>query len=137
MVDKYSDSITQMLQKGHAERVPIGELPLNDGSVWYLPHHTVASAAKLNKVRVVFDCAAKQSGKSLNNQCLQGPDLNNKLISVLLRFRQYQYALMADVEAMYLQVRIPHPDRNALRFLWFLDGVLTEVRITSHLFGGV
>ena len=137
MVDKYSDSITQMLQKGHAERVPIGELALNDGSVWYLPHHAVTSAAKPNKVRVVFDCAAKQSGKSLNNQCLQGPDLNNKLISVLLRFRQYQYALMADVEAMYLQVRIPHPDRNALRFLWFLDGVLTEFRMTSHLFGGV
>ena len=44
---------------------------------------------------------------------------------------------MADVEAMYLQVRIPHPDRNALRFLWFLDGVLTEFRMTSHLFGGV
>ena len=137
MVDRYSDSITQLLPKGHAENVPMEELALNDGSVWYLPHHIVTSAAKSNNVCVVFDCAAKQSGKGLNNQCFQGPDLNNKLISILLRFRQYQYALMADIEAMYLHVRIPHPNRNPLRILWFLDGVLTKFGMTSHLFGGV
>ena len=72
-----------------------------------------------------------------NNQCMQGPDLVNKLLSVLLRFRQYHYAIMADIESMYLQVRIPPRDRNALRFLWFVNDALTHYRMTSHLFGGV
>ena len=108
-----------------------------DGSVWYLPHHAVTSAAKPGKVRVVFDCAASQGGISLNNQCYQGPDLNNKLIDVLLRFRQYKYAIMADVEAMYLQVRVPPKDRNALRFLWDVNGQTRHFRMRSHLFGGV
>ena len=92
---------------------------------------------KPGKVRVVFDCAASQSGVSLNNQCMQGPDLVNKLLSVLLRFRQYHYAIMADIESTYLQVRIPPRDRNALRFLWFVNDALTHYRMTSHLFGGV
>ena len=92
---------------------------------------------KPGKLRVVFDCAATQAGMSLNNQCLQGPDLNNKLLHVLLRFRQFQYAIMADVESMYHQVRIPLKDRNCLRFLWDVNGQNQELRMTSHLFGGV
>ena len=44
---------------------------------------------------------------------------------------------MADVEAMYLQVKIPLKDRNALRFLWLDGEMIVEYRMTSHLFGGV
>ena len=134
---KYTEGIETMLNRGYAEPVPDNELRLSDGSVWYLPHHVVTSAAKPGKVRVVFDCAASQGGISLNNQCYQGPDLNNKLIDVLLRFRLYKYAIMADVEAMYLQVKIPPKDRNALRFLWDVNGQTRHFRMTSHLFGGV
>ena len=89
MTSKYSEQIEQMVDKGYAEPVPDDEIKLNDGSVWYLPHHAVMNDAKPGKVRVVFDCAASQSGVSLNNRCMLGPDLVNKLLSVLLRFRQY------------------------------------------------
>ena len=137
MMEKYTNNIDEMLVKGYAEPVPESELCLQDGSVWFLPHHAVVSEAKPDKVRVVFDCAAQQSGVSLNSQCYQGPDLVNKLIDVLLRFRQYEYGIMGDIEAMYLQVRVPQHDRNALRFLWCRNGQETELRMTSHLFGGV
>ena len=85
---------------------------------------------------MVFDCTASQSGVSLNNQCLQGPDLINKLFDVLVRFRQYNYAIMADIEAMYL-CKNPPKDRNALRFLWDVNNSRCRFRMTSHLFGGV
>ena len=136
-MDDYDENVQQMVSKGYAERVPDSELGLNDGSAWYLPHHHVTSEAKPGKIRVVFDCAAKFRDVSLNNQCLQGPDLVNKLIHVLLRFRQFSYAVMADIEAMYLQVRIPPVDRNALRFLWLDHDRISEYRMTSHPFGGV
>ena len=126
----YDENINQMVAKGYAERVPKSELLIDDGSVWLHP-------AKPGKTRVVFDCAAKFQGVSLNNQCLQGPDLTNKLIDVLLRFRQFRFGIMADIESMYLQVRIPDKDRNALRFLRNVNDQLVEYRMTSHLFGGV
>ena len=95
--------------------------------------------SKPGKVRMVFDCAAKYGGMSLNSECFQGPDICNKLLHVLLRFRRYEYAITADVHAMYLQVRIPEVDRDCLRFLWQHSGTddIVEYRMTSHLFGGV
>ena len=92
---------------------------------------------KPGKVRTVFDCAAKFNDKSHNNQCLQGPDLNNKLVDVLLKFRQYEYAVIAHVECMYMQVKIPVKDRNVLCLLWNINSQVTDSRMTSHLFGGV
>ena len=115
LTEKYGEGINKFLDKGYAERVPENELDLDDGTVWYLPHHPVISEAKGGKLRVVIDCSAKLRRISLNNQCLRGPDLTNKLLDVLVRFRQHEYAIMADVESMYMQVRIPLKDRNAFK----------------------
>ena len=41
------------------------------------------------------------------------------LIGVTLCFRLHEYAIAADIESMYLQVRVYSRDRNALRFLWY------------------
>ena len=74
---------------------------------------------KLGRVRVVFDCAARYCGTSLNQQLLQGPDLTNPLVGVLVRFRQEPIAMAADIEAMFHfhQVYVDPQDRDALRFL--------------------
>ena len=81
---------------------------------------------KPGKVRVVFDCAAQYQGVSLNSQILKGPDYMNNLIGVLMRFRQDQVAIAADVEAMFHQVRVRNEDRDALRFLWWPNGDLSR-----------
>ena len=70
------------------------------------PHHPVFGANK-DKLRVVFDCAAKVRGVSLNDVIHQGPDYNNSLLGVLLRFRTRAIAFMTDVHAMFHQVRVP------------------------------
>ena len=71
---------------------------------------------------------------------LQEPDLTNSLCGILMRFCQYPVVISADVEAMFLQVKVPVEERDVLRFLWFPDGNLgaePEVyRMTHHLFGG-
>ena len=60
--------------------------------------HGVVSESKPGKLRTVFDCAASLNGVSFNNQCFKGPDLVNSLLGVLLRFRLYKYAFLADIE---------------------------------------
>ena len=63
------------------------------GKSWYIPHHAVLNQNKPDKLRVVNDR------------------------------RQKKYAVMSDVEAMYHQVIVPEEQRDALRFLWWADGV--------------
>ena len=72
---------------------------------------------------------------------LQGPDLTNRLIGVLTRFRQEPIAFMGDIDAMIHQVRVPDMQRDFLRFLWWPDGDLSrdleEYQMNVHLFGAV
>ena len=137
----YSAFISDLLDKGYAKRVPEDRRNRDDGKVWYLPHHSVVHPKKPEKVRVVFDCAARYRGTSLNDRVLRGPDLTKKLVGVLLRFREEPFALMADIEAMYHQIKVHPDDVDALRFLWYPDSDLSrdpvEFHMSVHLFGGV
>ena len=136
--EKYDEGIQNMLDRGYAEHVPEDELNLRDGSVLYLPHHPVISESKPGKVRIVMNCAAKFHGVSLNSQVLLGPDLLNNLLHVVLRFRQYKWAVMADIEKMYLNCHVTPKDRNALRFLYHdQNDNLIHLRMKSHLYGRV
>lgn len=131
----YTAAIDDLLKKGYAEKVESDMSP--KGSTWYIPHHPVINT---KKTRIVFDCAAQVNGVSLNTKVMQGPDITNKLLGVLLRFRTGPVAVMGDIEAMFLQVKVAPKDSDALRFLWWPDGDLTKdadmYRMTSHLFGG-
>ncbi|PFX14081.1 hypothetical protein AWC38_SpisGene21795 [Stylophora pistillata] len=73
-------------------------------------------------------------------ELMKGPDLTNSPLGVLIRFRQ-RIAFMADIEAMFHQVKVPDCDRSFLRFLWWPDGdlsrALAEYQMIVHLFGAV
>ena len=112
----YVAFITEMIDKGYAEKVPRESLQIVSGKAWYIPHHGVYHPKKPEKIRVVFDCSAKSAGTSLNDQLLQGPDLTNSLAGVLTRFRQEPVAFMADIEAMFYQVRVPAYQRISYDF---------------------
>ena len=55
---------------------------------------------------------------------MKGPDLVNRLLGVLLRFRKDRVAIVADIESMFHQVRCTPKDRDSLRFLWWPNGDL-------------
>ena len=135
IIDTYNNEINRLVQDGYAEIVPDREIN-SANTCWYLPHHAVAKKDG-KKIRVVFDCASKFNNVSLNTCCLQGPNFTNRLTDVLLKFRTHHYAFMADITAMYNQVKIPPDDRDALRFLWFMDEKLVHMRSTCHIFGGI
>ena len=81
---QYEEFISEMLEKGYAE--PVVDPEKVEGA-WYIPHFGVRHVDKPGKVRVVFDCAFKVDGISLNDIILQGPDMMNSLLGVLINFR--------------------------------------------------
>ena len=85
LATKYKAVMTDYMEKRHAERVPDEERKVLDKPVWYLPHHPVTHSLKPEKVRVVYDCAAKYNLTSLNHELLQGPDETNRLVGVICR----------------------------------------------------
>ena len=136
---EYINSIKALLDQGYARKCDPSSKVI-EGKTWYLPHHGVYQEIK-KKIRMVFDCSATYQGHSLNNELLQGPDLTNQLVGVLLRFRMHNVPIMADIEAMFHQVRIPEEQRSFLRFLWWEDGDTnkepTEYEMCIHIFGAI
>ena len=135
--DLYSASMEKLLEQGHAERVPEDEICSE--TRWYIPHHGVFNEKKPDKIRVVFDCSAQHKGTCLNDHLLQGPDLINPLIGVLLRFRKGKIAISCDIRQMYHQFYVREDHRDYFRFLWWengdLDGQLVDYRMKVHIFG--
>ena len=68
------------------------------------------------------------------------PDLTNQIVGVLLQFREEEVAFMADIEAMFYQVKIPPDQRSCLRFLWWTKSDINKevigFEMCTHVFGG-
>lgn len=63
----YNAQMQEYLDKGYARKTdgePRESMPRR---TWYLPHHPVFNEKKPDKIRVVFDGAARYKGTSINN----------------------------------------------------------------------
>ena len=99
----FSDVIEEYFEMDHAELVPTDDMQKPSHQVFYLPMHAVyKETTTTTKIRAVFDASAKSStGVSLNDTLMVGPTVHPPLIDVLIRFRQHQIALTADISKMY------------------------------------
>ncbi|KAJ8353350.1 hypothetical protein SKAU_G00209170 [Synaphobranchus kaupii] len=101
------------------------------------PLEDLAQITAENRAQRTSDAQFK--GISLNDTLLSGPDLNNTLLGVLLRFRKEQVAVTVDVEQMFYCFRVREDYRNYLRFLSFkhndLSKEVTEFRMKVPVFG--
>ena len=84
-----------------------------------MPHFCVTNVKKPGNHKIVSDGESKYKETSLNANLLQGPDCTNSLAKVLLRFREVNIALVADIEGMFLQVSVAGKDQDSIRFLWW------------------
>ena len=132
----FIDFMSKIFENGHAEEAP----PLTkDEECWYLPVFGVYHPQKPDQIRCVFDSSAQHEGISLNRVLLQGPDLINSLLGILLRFRKEVVAIAADIQQMFYSFYVHSEHRNYLRFLWYKDNNLSkplvEYRMCVHVFG--
>ena len=116
---RYVAGMQETIALGHARKLTSAEVRASTpGRAWYNTHHPVINPKKPEKLRIVFNLAAVFSGVSLNSKLLKGPDLTSSLVGVLMRLRTQPVAVVADIEKMFHQVRVPRRDRDVLRFFW-------------------
>ena len=112
------DSIKVDIEKGFVRILKQEELESTKlERQWYVAHHPVENPNKPGKMRRVCNAASKFRGVSLNDNFFTGPDLLQNLIGIIFRFREQEIAITGDIEAMFLQVKVPPEDCKVLRFL--------------------
>lgn len=118
VVDIINEAINDYTEKGYVHKLSPAELEKNYKRIWYLPIFTVANPKKPEKLRTVFDAAARVKRVSLNSTLHNGPDLVPSIVDILRRFRENEIAVTGDIKEMYHQVMVNEEDKHAQRFLW-------------------
>ena len=126
------------LSHDHIEEIPRKEINVATGSSCYINVFPVTHKKK-GKLRIVFDSSAAFDGVSLNDVLLQGPDEANKIIGVLMRFRQGKVAFSCDIDSMFHGFHVPVNQRDYLRFFWWSNNdpskQIVPFRAKVHVFG--
>ena len=136
---EYQEAVQKYIDDGHAVRVPEQELIRPEGKTFYLMHHGVQHLKK-RKLHVVYNLSKEFKGKSLNGQVIECPDLLQRIVGVLLRFRVNKVAVAGDIRAFFHNIKVPIEHADLMRFVWFQDGdenkPLVEYRMETQVFGG-
>lgn len=110
--EKYIDFMRDLERLGHMKKAP---QPAIGTVTYYIPHHAIDA----DKFRTVFDASCKTSnGESLNSIQMIGPKMQADLQFHIMRFRQYRYAVIADVVKMFRQVCLHSSQWDLQRIFW-------------------
>lgn len=117
---EYDTVLTAWLAEGLIETV---DDSTESSICHYLPHRAVFKPESLTTpVRPVFDASCKVGrSPSLNDLLEKGPNLLEAVPAILLRFRQNQIGMAADIRKAFQMIEVDEKDRDCLRFFWWKD----------------
>lgn len=93
----------------------------HEGCGYHMPHgEVIKELSTTTKLRIIFDASSHGTEMTLLSDHLEkGPNLSNNMLKMLLRFRQHQVGVVADVPKAFLQIGIKPCDRDTLRSFGF------------------
>jgi len=100
----------------------------------YLPHRPVFGDSTTTPVRPVFDvsCKVKQF-PSLNDCLYKGPNLLELIPQLLLRFRENEKGISADIRKAFQIIKVMEGDQKFQKFLWWIDDACTKMKVYQYL----
>ncbi|KAG7299296.1 hypothetical protein JYU34_016216 [Plutella xylostella] len=107
---------------------------------YHMPHHHVTREDSItSKLRVVFNASTPglPSNLSLNDLMERGPNLQQDLQTLILKWRQYKYAFTADIEKMFRQIWVAEEDQRFQKVVWrdSADEPIKEYTLTTVTYG--
>ncbi|XP_049884830.1 uncharacterized protein LOC126379907 isoform X2 [Pectinophora gossypiella] len=131
----YSDFMKEYEDLGHMSESSLFKPPVS----YFIPHHAVMrEKSESTKLRVVYDASCRtSSGFSINDLQMIGPNIQDSLFNILVRFREYNYVMTGDIEKMYRQVQVDDCDRDLQLILWRSDpsSPLKTYRLNTVTYG--
>lgn len=118
LISSINDIIGDYVAKGYVRKLNETEKQMKNSKIWYLPLFVTFHPKKPDRLRLVFDAAAKVKGISINSMLLTGPDDMTSMVDVLRRFREKLIGMNADIKEMFHQVEVCDEDKHSQRFLW-------------------
>ena len=116
----YHNFLRQYRILGHME--PVADKELTTSRKYFMPHHCVikrlGDSTEL-KIRVVFNASQNSSNdKSLNDELLTGPKLQEDLWIVLTRWRFFKFVFTTDIVKVFRQILVDREDANLQLIAW-------------------
>lgn len=118
LAERICNYFKDFLAKGYIRKLSIDDQRKHGPRTWYLPVFPVFNPKKPEKLRLVWDGAAKVKGVSLNSELLAGPDQLVPLPDILRRFREACIGLSTDIIEMFHRISVNEEDQDSQRFLW-------------------
>ncbi|XP_072392230.1 uncharacterized protein [Diabrotica undecimpunctata] len=114
---EYRKFIKEYEDLGH---IKLNTIKTGNKQRYDLPHDAVIKEdSSTTKGRVVFDASSKDStGISLNDIMHYGPRLNLDLTNILINWRSYKTAYMADLGKMLRPIKVAEEDQVYQKILW-------------------
>lgn len=128
--EKYNDFMKEYLELGHmrpanrAEKRAVG---------YHIPHHPITK-----RFRVVYDAGcATSNGRSVNDIQLAGPNRQEELDIVILRFRTHKFVFAGDIKKMFRQILVHHKDLPYQKIFWRFSTSepITQYVLTTVTYG--
>ncbi|XP_063912654.1 uncharacterized protein LOC135129432 [Zophobas morio] len=125
LFEQYSKFMADYLDLGH-----MTQINYPDESGYFVSHHPVYNESSLTtKLRVVFNASLKTTNhKSINENLMVGPNLQQDLFSILIRFRIHKVVITADVKKMYRQILV-HPDHRKYQQIFWRFNSTDEIKV--------
>lgn len=105
----------------------------------YLPHHAIIkTSSSTTQCRCVFDASRPTTnGKSLNEQLMTGPTIQDDIVTILTRWRNFKFVITGDIARMYRQIKMDNQDAEYQRIVWREneDEPIRDYKLTTVTFG--
>ena len=100
------NQVDNLLRKGYTVKLSEEEIIKTVERVWYLLIFIIKTPNKPNKIRMVWDAAAKSNGSYLNDFVSRGLNLLKPLFDVLVSFRVRRVAVFGDIAEMFHHINV-------------------------------
>jgi hypothetical protein len=130
----YHEAMSKLIDAGYLQKAA----DQDPGKGFYLSHFAIHKAeSSSTRCRIVLNAKKTYNGAAMNDYLMSGPRLFNNLLTVLLKFRRFRYAALADVKQMFMRILLDPKDVEFHRILYSLPGMLAIIiyEFLCHVFG--